>query len=69
MGSVGIAIMTYEPYWYECDKCDFISGQHEFLSALMIEVNEHRAVSHVPVRRGNPAPMRPSQVGKGLSNA
>ena len=61
MGKVNIDIMTYKPYWYECDKCGFISDKYEKRSQLTKVIARHL---HEPliVRPSAPAPMRPSQV-------
>lgn len=68
MGKVNTDILTYEPYWYECGNCDYHSANYELLSELMFEVNRHRKESHVKQHAGYPAPIKPSQVGLGLTN-
>lgn len=68
MGKVNTDILTYEPYWYECDNCEYHSGNYELLSELMFEVNRHRKESHVKQHKGYPAPPKPSQIGLGLTN-
>ena len=68
MGKVNTDILTYEPYWYECGNCDYHSANYELLSELMFEVNRHRKESHVKQHKGYPAPLKPSQVGLGLTN-
>ena len=62
MGNMNVDILTYEPYWYECDTCGYVTGSHEKLSQVMFEVAAHRKEWHKPVYRDVPAPMKPSQV-------
>jgi hypothetical protein len=59
-------ILNYRQWRVVCDHCDWSSPNTDRLSEAVTEMNEHRAGAHVKVRPSTPAPLKPSQVGKGV---
>ena len=59
---VEIQILTHYPYRVVCDPCAWFSSNYEWLSQAATAMNEHKAVAHVPIRQGYPAPAKPSTI-------
>jgi hypothetical protein len=69
MGKLNVEIMTYEPYWYECDRCQFKTDKYESLAQLTLAIAKHQHITYVVERKGRPAPMKPSEFYKSIGGS